>query len=334
MHRGWREIARRLKCFLAGFLWLIASQLCGPWANAASGDYPTKSVTLVVPFSAGGFSDILARLLSQKLSEKWNVPVVVENVVGAGGNLGGLKVARASPDGYTLLLANTATNAINQSIFKKMEFDPTKAFVPVVLIVKTPNAIIVSKDLKASSLGELIALLKSRPGEFNYGSSGTGTTVQLTGELFQSATGVSIVHVPYKGSSPVMAALQGNSVQLTFDNSVSWAPLILSGQVRALAIASSRRSALLPDVPTTDEAGLKHFEASSWFGIAVPRGTPEDIVRKLNRDLNDVIRTAEFSDRMKGGEIVGGTSQEFSAFIDSESAMWARAVRQSGIEEM
>ena len=334
MHRPRSDVLRRLNLLLTSSLLLFASQFFGSWACAESESYPARSVTLVVPFSAGGFSDILARLLSQKLSEKWSVPVVVENVVGAGGNLGGLKVSRASPDGYTLLLANTATNAINQSIFKKMEFDPTQAFVPVVLIVKTPNAIIVNKDLKASSLGELIALLKSRPGEFNYGSSGTGTTVQLTGELFQAATGVSIVHVPYKGSSPVMAALQGNSVQLTFDNSVSWAPLILSGQVRALAIASSRRSALLPDVPTTDEAGLKDFEASSWFGIAVPRGTPDDIVRKLNRDLNDVIRTAEFSDRMKGGEIVGGTPQAFSAFIDSESEMWGRAVRQSGIEEM
>ncbi|NYT38176.1 tripartite tricarboxylate transporter substrate binding protein [Allopusillimonas soli] len=302
--------------------------------NAVAADpYPSKPVTVMVPFSAGGFTDIMARLLSKLLSEQWNAPVVVENVTGAGGNLGAAKVARAAADGYTLLVSNTATNSINQFIYSKIGFDPVKSFEPVVLIIKTPNVVVVNKDVPADSVGDLVKLIKADPEKYNYGSSGVGTTAQLTGALFQDAAGVKIQHIPYKGSSGVMTALQGNFVQMAFDNSVAWAPLIEAGRVKALAIASLKRSSLMPNVPTMDEAGFKEFETSSWFGISAPLGTPKPIIEKLNADINAVLRMPEFVEKMKGGEIVGGTPEEYGKFIVAEAKKWEKAVALSGVEK-
>ncbi|MGB6102446.1 MAG: tripartite tricarboxylate transporter substrate binding protein [Pusillimonas sp.] len=311
----------------------ILTQGLMPKTAIAAGSYPDKPITVVVPYSAGGFTDIMARLLGKLLTEKWGSPVVVENVVGAGGNLGAAKVARAAPDGYTLLVSNTATNSINQFIYQNIGFDPVKSFEPVTLIIKTPNAVIVNNGIPANTIEELVKLLKASPGKYNYGSSGVGTTAQLTGALFQDAAGVQVEHIPYKGSSGAMTALQGDFVQMAFDNSVAWAPLIDSGRVKALAITSLRRSSLLPDIPTLDESGFKGFETSSWFGISAPLGTPKSIIEKLNKDLNVVIQSSEFVEKMKGGEIVGGTPEEYGEFLVAESNKWGKAVSISGVEK-
>ncbi|MEB2401049.1 MAG: tripartite tricarboxylate transporter substrate binding protein [Alcaligenaceae bacterium] len=333
MKHGNNKTIRHAAAAIAMAAAMIFTQGLAAKESAASDAYPNRPVTVVVPYSAGGFTDIMARLLSKLLSEKWGQPVVVENVVGAGGNLGASKAARAAPDGYTLLVSNTATNSINQFIYKKMDFDPVKGFEPVVLIIKTPNAVVVNNEVPATSIEELVKLVKADPGKFNYGSSGVGTTAQLTGALFQDAAGVKLEHIPYKGSSGVMTALQGNFVQMAFDNSVAWAPLIEAGRVKALAIASLKRSSLMPDVPTMDEAGFRAFETSSWFGISAPLGTPKPIIEKLNADINAILRMPEFVEKMKGGEIVGGTPDEYAKFIEGEAEKWEKAVALSGVEK-
>src|SRR5690625_4934965 len=266
--------------------------ICGAWfksATAAESNYPNQAVKIVVPYSAGGFTDIMARSLAKLLTKKWDNPVVVENVAGAGGNLGAGKVARAKPDGYTLLVSNTATNSINQYIYDDIGFDPIDGFDPVILIIKTPNAVIVNQDLPVDSVKDLVKLLKDNPNKYNYGSSGIGTTAQLTGALFQDAAKVQIAHIPYKGSSEAMTALQGGFVQMAFDNSVAWAPLIQAGKAKALAVASAKHSSLLPNVPTLEEEGFKDFESSSWFGISAPEGISQTIIGKINKDINQVI---------------------------------------------
>lgn len=332
MEHGNNKTIRRAAASIATAAAMIFTQGLAAKESAA-GSYPSRPVTVVVPYSAGGFTDIMARLLSKLLSEKWGHPVVVENVVGAGGNLGASKVARSAPDGYTLLVSNTATNSINQFIYKKIDFDPVKGFEPVILIIKTPNAVIANNEVPANSIEEIVKLVKTDPGKFNYGSSGVGTTAQLTGALFQDAAGVKLEHIPYKGSSGVMTALQGNFVQMAFDNSVAWAPLVEAGRVKALAIASLKRSPLMPAVPTMDEAGFKGFESSSWFGISAPLATPKPIIEKLNADINAILSMPEFLEKMKGGEIVGGTPDDYARFIENEAAKWEKAVALSGVEK-
>ena len=247
--------------------------------------YPTKPIRIVVPFPAGGTTDILARAVAQRLTETLGQPVVVDNRPGAGGNIGAELVAKAAPDGYTLLMGTVGTHAINASLYAKMPYDHVRDFAPVILVAGVPNVLVINPALPVNSVQELIAYGKANPGKLNFASSGNGTSIHLSAELFKTMTGVQMAHVPYKGSAPALVDLMGGQVQLMFDNLPSALPQIKAGKLKALAVTSAQRSSALPDVPTVIESGLPGFEASSWFGLLAPAGTPKDIIAKLNGEV-------------------------------------------------
>src|SRR5438034_5972010 len=265
-----------MKCLLVHFARALAAALLVVAAPVALGQvaYPTKPVRLVVPFPAGGTTDLLARAAAQKLSEAWGQQVIVDNRPGAAGNIGAELVAKAAPDGYTLLMGTVGTHAINASLYAKMPYDHVKDFAPVILVAGVPNVLVVNPSLPVHSVQELIAYAKANPGKLNFASSGSGTSIHLSGELFKVMTGVQMTHVPYKGSAPALQDLLGGQVQLMFDNLPPSLPQIKAGRLRALAVTSATRAPALPDVPTVAEAGLPGFEASSWFGVLAPAGTP------------------------------------------------------------
>ena len=306
----------------------IVSALVLATATLAHGAYPDKPVTLIVPFAAGGFTDTVGRLVAQGLGEKWKVPVVVENRAGAGGNLAAAHAVKQPADGYTLFLANTATNVINPNIYKKMDFDPARDFEAVILVVKTPNVVAVGNDVPVKSIQELITLAKSKPGELNFGTPGNGTTGHFSGMLFGSLTGAKMTHVPYKGTPAVQADMMNGTLQVAFDNVTSWAPQVKAGRMRALAVTSLQRSPLLPDVPTLAEVGVRGFEATTFAGIAVPAGTSRDVIAKLNADIAAVISTPEFKSRMNGGEVTGGSAESFRDYIAAERRKWGAVARE------
>src|SRR5438552_13835540 len=246
-------------------------------SGASAQTYPTRPIRLVVPFPAGGTTDILAREVGQRLSMTLGQPVVIDNRPGAAGNIGADLVAKSAPDGYTLLMGTVGTHAINASLYAKMPYDHVKDFAPIILVAGVPNVLVVNPSLPVNSVQELIAYAKANPGKLNFASSGPGTSIHLSGELFKVMAGVQMTHVPYKGSAPALQDLLGGQVQLMFDNLPPSLPHIKAGKLRALAVTSVARSPALPDVPTIAESGLPGFEASSWFGILVPAGTPSAI---------------------------------------------------------
>ena len=298
----------------------------------AQSTYPTRPIRLIVPFPPAGTTDILARAVAQKLSETWGQQVVVENHPGAGGNIGSDIVAKASPDGYTLLMGTVGTHAINPSLYSKMPYDHVKDFVPVILVAGVPNVLVVNPSLPVKSVRELIDYAKANPGKLNFASSGNGTSIHLSGELFKTMTGVQMTHVPYKGSSPALTDLMGGQVQLMFDNLPSSLSFIKAGKLRALAVTSSERSATLPELPTLAESGLPGFEASSWFGVLAPAGTPKDIVDKINGAVAAWLATPEAKEKLlsQGALVAGGTPEAFTKHIAAETAKWAKVVKASG----
>ena len=299
---------------------------------AAAESYPTKPVRFIVAFPPGGGTDLVARTIAPRLAERLAQQVVVENRPGAGGNLGTEIVAKSAPDGYTMLMGSVGPLAINASLFAKMPFDPLKDLAPVTLAASTPNILVVHPSLPVTSVRELIALAKARPGAINFASSGPGTPAQLAGELFNSMAGVKMVHVPYKGAAPALADLLGGQVQVMFSTMPPALPHVTAGRLRALAVASLRRSPAAPELPTVDEAALPGFEATTWHGVMVPAGTPGAIVAKLNHDIVAVLRTPEITERLssQGAEAIGSTPEEFASYIKTETAKWARVVRESG----
>ncbi len=314
--------------FAAGTLGLLTS--IAPGALAQS--YPSKPITLVVPFTVGGTTDILARLVGQQLSERLKQRVIVENRPGAGANIGTAQVARAAPDGYTLLMGTIGTHAINQSLYKNLTFDPIKDFAPVTRVAMVPNVLVVNPSLPVKSVQELIAYGKANPGKLTFASAGSGSSIHLSGELFKSMTGVNMLHVPYKGSSPAVTDLIGGQVTTMFDNLPSSMPHIKSGKLRAVAVTSAKRSPSLPDVPTVAEAGLSGYEATSWFGILAPAGTPAPIINQLNTQIVQALSDPEVRKQMaeQGAEPHPEKPDEFAAFIGSETAKWAKVVKDSG----
>jgi tripartite-type tricarboxylate transporter receptor subunit TctC len=294
--------------------------------------YPNHAIRLVVPFPAGGTTDILARDVAKKLTETLGQAVVVDNRPGAGGNIGADIVAKSSPDGYTLLMGTVGTHAINPSLYAKMPYDHVKDFVPVVLVAGVPNVLVVNPSVPINSVADLIKLAKAKPGAINFASSGSGTSIHLSGELFKTMAGVDITHVPYKGSSPALTDLMGGQVQIMFDNLPSSLALIKSGKLRAIAVTSLKRAPALPDVPTIAESGLPGFEASSWFGILAPAGTPAPIVAKLNAEVNKYLQSPEGKEQLlaQGAEIAGGSPEKFVAHIRAETDKWAKVVKASG----
>lgn len=300
--------------------------------QAFAQSYPVKAVKMIVPFPAGGTTDILGRIVAQKLSERLGQPFIIDNRGGAGGNIGADVVAKSAPDGYTLLVGTVGTNAINASIYAKMPYDTVKDFVPIGLIAAVPNVLVVHPSVPARTVKELIDLLKSKPGEINFASSGNGTSIHLSGELFKTMAGVRMNHIPYKGSAPALTDLIGGQVQLMFDNLPSSMPHIKAGKLRALAVTSLKRSAARPDLPTIAEAALPGFDASSWFALFAPAGTPKEIVGKLNSELNTILQLADVREKFaaQGAEPTEFTPEQFAAFTQAELTKWARVVKESG----
>jgi tripartite-type tricarboxylate transporter receptor subunit TctC len=321
---------RKLICASAGLLALVSALLgvLGP----ARADYPERPVTIVVGFPPGGPSDVLARVIAHKLGELLGRPFVVDNRPGAGGNVAGEFVAHAEPDGYTLLMGNNSILATNASLYARIGFDPIKDFSPISLIGSQANILVVNPNVPAHTMGELIALAKANPGKLNFASSGFGAAAHLAGELFKTMAQIDIVHVPDKGAGPALEDVISGQDQMMFATAASVVGMIKSGQVRALAVTTLKRTAILPDIPTVDELGLKGFEATTWHGLVAPDGTPKDIVATLHRAVVAALNDAEVQHSLTelGVDIVGDSPEEFSAYIQAEIPKWAAVIKASG----
>jgi tripartite-type tricarboxylate transporter receptor subunit TctC len=309
-----------------------AALLAGPAAHAAEA-YPTRPIRMVVPFPAGGTTDIFARHMGERLSRAFGQNVVIENRGGAGGNLGSDAVAKAEPDGYTILMGTVGTHAINHSLYRTMPFDALRDFAPVAFVAGVPNVLVVNpRNVKAKTVSEFIAEAKASQKTLNMASSGNGTSIHLSGEMFKQMTGVNLVHVPYRGSGPAVNDLVGGQVDLMFDNLPSSIEQVRAGNLRAIALTSAKRSPALPDVPTIAESGVPGFEASSWFGIFAPAKTPREIVERLNGEVRKALADPELQKRFAdiGGEIRPYSPEEFRAFVGTELEKWAGVVKASG----
>jgi tripartite-type tricarboxylate transporter receptor subunit TctC len=299
---------------------------------AAAQAWPSKPIKYVVPFAAGGTTDILARTISEKLSVALGQPVVVENKPGAGGGVGAAEVAKAPPDGYTIMGGTISTHAINASLYAKLPYDPVKDFVAITLIARVPNMLVINPSVPATNVKELIALLKANPNKYSFASSGNGTSQHLSGELFKAMAGVEMQHIPYKGSPPALQDVLGGQVTMTFDNITTAWPLAKAGKLRALAVTTATRSAIAPDVPTLAESGLPGFEVGSWQGVFAPAGTPPDVVKRLNSEIVKILNMPDVKEKLGGlgAEPVGNSSEEFSAMVKVEVVKWADVVKKSG----
>ena len=310
----------------------LAAALALGAAALSHAQYPTRPIKLIVPFPPAGSTDISARALAGKLGERLGQPVIIENKPGAGGNIGSDVVAKAPPDGYTLVVGTVGTHAINSGLYSKMPYDPIRDFAPVVLLSTTPNVLVVPASFPANSVQDVIRLAKAKPGELTFASSGAGTSIHLSGEMFKSMAGLDMTHIPYKGSAPMLIDLLSGQVNMAFDNLSASMAYIKAGKLKALATTGAKRAAGLPDLPTVSEAGLTGYESTSWNAIYAPAGTPKEIVDKLNREANAVLQSPEtrkyFTDQ--GAEAGGGTPAELAAFNRAEIAKWAKVVKDSG----
>ncbi|MFC4278332.1 tripartite tricarboxylate transporter substrate-binding protein [Achromobacter aloeverae] len=331
--RARRSAARRSTALLLASGLLLACIL--PLSGlAVAGPYPDRPVRLIVPFPPGGGTDILARPMAQKLGEKWGQPVVIENRAGAGGNIGTEAGARAPADGYTLVLGTVGTHAINQSLYRNLPFDATRDTVAITLVANTPNILVLNPAVPARSVQDLIALAKAKPGVLNYASPGNGTPPHLAAEIFKSMAGVSITHVPYKGSGPAMTDLLGGQVQMMIANAPVVIPLIRNGKLKGLASTSARRPSMLRDMPTLAESGLKGYEADTWYGLFAPAGTPLDVVTKLNADVVAVLKSPEIEHffNEQGAEVIADSSDDANAKVRSEVQKWRDVIHAIGLK--
>jgi tripartite-type tricarboxylate transporter receptor subunit TctC len=312
------------------FLTLLAAVALPAFAQS----YPTKNIRLIVPYAAGGTSDILARQIGPKLTEAWNQPVVVENKTGANGNVGADFVAKSTPDGYTLLLTDVGGLVISASVYPQLPFNPSKDFSPVVMVAYSPHVLAVHPSVKATNVKELIALAKANPGKLNFAVSGIGGAPQLAGIEFAQRTGVQWTYIPYKGGSDAVAGVAGGQAEVLFNGMLATWPSVQGGRLRALAISSPQRLAAAPDTPTVAEQGLPGFETGSFQGIVGPAGIPKDIVARLNGELVRVLNTADMKERLAklGTEVRGGTPESFGSWLTNEQAKWAKVVRESGVK--
>jgi tripartite-type tricarboxylate transporter receptor subunit TctC len=297
-------------------------------------DYPVKPIRFIAPNLPGGPTDILARIIAQKLSDSLGQAVVVENRAGAAGNIGTEVAAKSPPDGYTLLSGNIATFGANASLYKRLGFDPIKDFAPVVLVATQPNILVVHPSLPVTSVKELIALARARPGQLNYAGSGIGAVAHLAAELFKNDTGTNIVHIPYKSAAPALTDLIAGQTQLMFATALSVQPYLQAKRLRPLAVTTPQRVRAFPELPTVAEAGVPGFEATTWHGVLVPAGTPAAIVGKLNAEINRLLQLPDVRERLGalGGEIVGGTPREFAEHIQREIPRWAKVIKAAGIQ--
>lgn len=314
---------RRIVCFIA---------LAVAAGAAFAQGFPSRSVTIVVPYPPGGLIDIVARILQPRMQAELGRPVLVENRSGAGGNVGAEWVARAAADGHTLLLANPSLG-ISPHMYAKLAYSPLKDFAYVGLYGTVPNVLVVHPSLPAGNVQELIGYLRKNPGRLNYASPGYGTSPQMSMELFKGMTNTFIVHIPFRGSGPAQAAMLAGETQLMFDNLPPQMPHIKSGKVRALAVTSSKRSNALPDVPTLDEVGLKGYEVTAWFGVAAPAGTPREVVLRLNEALNRSTNDAQVREALesRGATVIQGTPEDCLAFVKNEVAKWGPVVKRANV---
>jgi tripartite-type tricarboxylate transporter receptor subunit TctC len=317
----------RRAAFFAGIAALLL--LAAP---ARAADYPSRPVMLVVAFTPGGPSDVLARIVGKKMEELLGVPFIIENRPGAGGNIAAESVAHAAPDGHTLLMGNNSILATNESLYKKIGYSPQKDFIPITLIGTQANILVVNPNIPAQSLKELIALCKAQPGKINFASSGYGAVAHLAGELFKAEAHVNIVHVPYKGAAPALQDVIGGHNQMMFATAASVIGHIHGGKVRAIAVTTLKRTSVLPDVPTMDEAGLKGFDASTWHGLVAPAGTPPQVIATLHDAAVKALQDAGVQESLGrlGVDIVGDTPEQFKAYIAAEIPKWTAIVKVSG----
>jgi len=316
----------------AGALIALAT-LAGTGANAhAQTPWPVKPVRFVVPFAPGGPTDQTARLLAQKITESWGQPVVIENRAGANGNIGMEQVVKAPADGYTWVIATVGTIAVNPTLYK-LPFDMVRDFAPVIHLTNSPAVLVVHPSLPVKSVAQLIALARKRPGELTFGSSGSGGLGHISGEMFRQMAGLDMVHVPYKSAAPALADLLGGQISILFENTISATPHIRSGRLRALAVSTATRAAVLPEVPTVAESGLPGYSNNSWNGVLMPAGTPRDLVTRLNAELVRILQLPDVRERLTavGADIVGSTPEQFAALIRSEIDKLAKVVRAAKI---
>jgi tripartite-type tricarboxylate transporter receptor subunit TctC len=312
-------------------LWVLVLPAHSALAQAPGArGYPAKPVKIIVPAPPGSAPDFLVRLVGQRLSEAWGQPVVVENIVGASGNIGTERVAKAAPDGYTLLFNTIGPIAVNVSLMDKLPYDPVKDLAPISLVAKMPNILTVNPGVPVKSLKELIALARAQPGKLRYGTAGPGTTQHLSGELLNTMAGINLVSIPYKSSAQMTTDAIGGQIEVLFHNAPVLLPHLKSGGLRGIAITSTKRSAAAPELPTMEEAGVPGFEVTAWFGLMAPAGTPQALIAKIHADTARIVATADTQERFlaQAVEPVGGTPEEYAAFIQAEIAKWSRVIKQ------
>jgi tripartite-type tricarboxylate transporter receptor subunit TctC len=317
-------MSSRLAALIAGLVFAFA---------AAAQTFPSKALRIVVPFAPGGSTDIVARLIADRLSPALAQPVVIENRAGAAGNIGAELVARSTPDGHTLLMATTGVMAINNALYKSMTYDAATDLLPVIFAASITNVLSVPVDLPAKSVPELVALAKSQPGKLSFASSGAGSSTHLSGELFKSLAGLDVIHIPFKGSGQALIDVVAGRVSMIFDNMPSALPHIKGGKLRALGVTGSKRSGALPEVPTIAEAGVAGYESLSWSGIAVAAATPRDIVSRLNREIGAILAREDMRQKLaeQGADTVGGAPETFDAHVRAEREKWSRLIRANNI---
>jgi len=311
---------------------LAAAVLAACMGSAVAQDFPTRPVRIIVPFPAGGTADIVPRVVGDMLSRKWGQPVIIENRTGAGGNIGAEAVFKAEPDGYTLLSAPPPPLVINQNLYPKLNFDPLQ-FVPIAVMVRVPNSLVVTPKLSARSVADLIAQARADPGKVTSATQGNGTTSHLTSEMFQMMAGVKVQHVPYRGSAPALADLVAGNVDVMFDNLGVSLALVKGGQLRLLAVATPKRMASLPDVPTVAET-LPGFESAAWYAVVAPPKTPQAIVNKINADINEALHRPEMLHHLAewSGEAIGGTPQATATYMREEVERWNKVIKAAGVK--
>ena len=313
---------------------LLSCMTAGTAAAQTPTAYPAKTIRMIVPSAPGSGPDIMARTIAQKLAEAWGQQVVVEARPGAGGIIGSEAVAKAAPDGYTLIMGNAGSHSVNPGLYKKLPYDPLKDFAPVALVSSAPNILIVHPSLPVKTAKDLIALAKARPGELSFGSGGNGSTAHLSGEMFRTMAGVKIVHVPFKGAPAAVLGVITGEISMAILNLPPALPHVRSGKLKALGVSTAKRSASVPDLPTIAESGLPGYSAGTWYGVLAPAGTPREIILKLNTEIVKNLRNDDMKKRIAsdGGEVIGSTPEEFTAVMKTDIAKWAKVVQASGAQ--
>ena len=312
---------------------LVSAIIALCFTGAAQAQYPVKAIRIVVAYTPAGTTDILARAIGQKFTEAWKQPVIVDNRPGANGNIGTEAAAKAPADGYTLLMGTAGTHGVNPGLYPKLPYDAVTDFAPVSLTAIVPNILVIHNSLPAKSVQELVTYAKKNPGKLSFGSPGIGSTGHLSAELFKSLAGIDMVHVAYKGSAPTLQDLMGGQVQVVIDNIPPYLPHVKAGKIRALAVTPNKRSPAVPELPTMAEAGVKGYDAASWFGLFAPAGTPAEVVDKLSEETRRILALPDVRDKLLGlgAQPSGSSPEEFARFVEAEIAKWGRVIRSANV---